>query len=66
MKQPWYRRWFPKEEPPKVALFPHLAPHERECPKCKRVVTHWMTFTTGTILCVFCHQAPKPPAKVKK
>ena len=65
MKQPWYslRRWFPKEDPPSVALFPHLPPHERECPKCQRIVTHWVTYTDGTTRCAGCHQTPK---KVKK
>ena len=63
MKTPWYRRLFQRDEPPTVALFPHLPTHERECPRCRRVVAHWLTFADGTILCAHCHQHP---AKRKK
>ena len=66
MKQPWYRRWFQKDEPPKVALFPHLPIHERACPRCREVVTHWMTFTDGTISCATCVQRDLDKLRARK
>lgn len=58
MKQPWYKRLFQRDTPPPVAIFPHLPPHERECPTCKRTVTHWFTYANDTIRCAECHQRP--------
>lgn len=54
MKTPWYRRIFQKAEPPQVALFPHLPPHLRQCPRCKVEVSIWRTYASSLILCVDC------------
>lgn len=60
------RRWFLPDPPLHVALFPHLPPDQRECPKCKRTVTHWMTYADGRILCAVCDQEPAPPMRAVK
>lgn len=61
MKAPWYRRWLGLGgEPVRVGLFPHVPIGERECPRCREVVTVWRTYGDGQIRCVGCGDLERP------